>query len=64
MTKKQPPLRTLQRRRRQLQDRLETLIYQRDFFLDEAETLRLVAGTQKDLVMVARELDERKGRAV
>ena len=63
MAKKPPSLRTLPRRRRQLQDRLETLIYQRDFFLDEAETLRLVAGTQKDLVVVARELDERKGRA-
>jgi hypothetical protein len=63
MAKKPPPPRTLQRRWRQLQGRLETLIYQRDFFLDEIETLRLVAETQKHLAMVARELDERKGRA-
>ncbi len=47
MAKKPPSLRTLQRRRRQLQDRLETLIYQRDFFLDEAETLRLLPGRRK-----------------
>jgi hypothetical protein len=63
MTKKPPSLCTLQRRRRQLQDRLEILIYQRDFFLDEVETLRLVAETQKHLAIVARELNERKGRA-
>ena len=63
MARKPPSLRTLQRRWRQLQGRLETLIYQRDFFLDEIETLRLVAETQKHLAMVARELDERKGRA-
>jgi hypothetical protein len=63
MAKKPPSPRSLQRRQRQLQGRLETLIYQRDFFLDEIETLRLVAETQKHLAMVARALDERKGRA-
>ena len=63
MAKKPPSLRTLQRRWRQLKNRLESLIYQRDLFLGEAETLRLIAVAQKDLAMVARELDERKGRA-
>lgn len=60
MAKKPPSLRTLQLRRRQLVDRLETLIYQLDRFWEEAETLRLVAETQKDLGAATRELDERK----
>jgi hypothetical protein len=60
---KPPSPRSLQRRQHQLQGRLETPIYQCDFSLDEIETLRLVAETQNHLATVARELDERKGRA-
>jgi hypothetical protein len=54
--------RTLKLKHGRLLDRVYQLVFQRDFFRSESETLRLVAVARRDLDAVTSEL-WRRGRA-
>jgi hypothetical protein len=62
MAKRPTSIRALQQRRRQLLERVDQLVFQRDLFRPGSEMLRHVAEAMRDLAATTGEPARRKSR--